>query len=57
MKEAVVSPGPSVAIHDVDVPKPGPNEVLIKIVVSGSNPKDWKIPEWFKVHTNSGDDM
>lgn len=39
MKEAIVSKGPKVALHDVPVPKPGPDQVLIKVVVSGSNPK------------------
>jgi NADPH:quinone reductase len=41
MKEALVSPGPKVRIVDVPVPKPGPTQVLIKVIVSGSNQKDW----------------
>lgn len=43
MKEAIVSPGPSVKIVDSPIPKPGSDDVIIKIVVSGSNPKDWKV--------------
>ncbi|RYP47441.1 hypothetical protein DL768_006503 [Monosporascus sp. mg162] len=42
MKEALVSAGPKVRIVDSPVPKPNADQVLIKVVVSGSNPKDWK---------------
>lgn len=42
MKSAFVSGGPKVEIRDVPIPKPGPGEVLVKFVYSGSNPKDWK---------------
>lgn len=44
MKEAIVSPNDgtvSAEIKDSPIPEPGPNEVLIKVVISGSNPKDW----------------
>ena len=44
MKEAVVAKGPKVSIIDSPIPKPGPNQVVTKVVYSGSNPKDWKIP-------------
>ena len=56
MKSAIVAKGPKVTINDVPIPKPGPNQVLIKVVYSGSNPKDWKRPEYFEPH-NSGDDI
>lgn len=56
MKEAVVAKGPKVTIHDVPIPKPGPAQVLIKVIYSGSNPKDWKVPGYMKPH-NSGDDI
>jgi NADPH:quinone reductase-like Zn-dependent oxidoreductase len=36
MKEAVVNKEIKVEIKDVAVPKPGPAEVLIKVVVAGS---------------------
>jgi NADPH:quinone reductase len=44
-----------------DIPIPSdikPHEVLIKIEVAGSNPKDWKhpLPEYFNVKLNQGDD-
>ncbi|KAL9055681.1 MAG: hypothetical protein Q9162_003407 [Coniocarpon cinnabarinum] len=57
MKEVIVSKGPSVEIKDSPVPKPGPGKVLIKIEVSGSNPKDWKYPAMFDAVANTGDDM
>jgi NADPH2:quinone reductase len=28
------------------IPSPSAHQVLIKVVVSGSNPKDWKVPIW-----------
>jgi NADPH:quinone reductase-like Zn-dependent oxidoreductase len=43
MKEAVVTKGPKVTIKDVPIPEPGPDQVVIKVVVSGSNPKDWYV--------------
>jgi NADPH2:quinone reductase len=46
MKEAIVNKELKVTVHDVPVPKPNADQVLIKVVVSGSNPKDWKIPVW-----------
>lgn len=41
MKEAIVAAGPKVKIVDSPIPEPGPEQVVIKVVVSGSNPKDW----------------
>lgn len=41
MKEAIVPKGLSVQIVDSPIPTPRPDEVLIKVVVSGTNPKDW----------------
>ncbi|KFA70213.1 hypothetical protein S40285_04441 [Stachybotrys chlorohalonatus IBT 40285] len=48
-----------VSLHEVPMPTPGDNEVLIKVVVSGTNPKDWKIPYWIQDlnPSNSGDDI
>ena len=43
MKEALVSPEVNVTIHDIDIPKPNADQVLIKVIISGSNPKDWKV--------------
>jgi NADPH2:quinone reductase len=59
MKSAIVHPGPKVVIEDVPIPKPGPKQVLIKVVYSGSNPKDWKVPELgvFGGPRNEGNDI
>lgn len=62
MKEALVyskNGTVEVQLHTVPIPKPGPGEVLIKVVASGTNPKDWKFPEWFDRFngTNTGDDI
>ncbi|KAH8799119.1 hypothetical protein F5884DRAFT_825370 [Xylogone sp. PMI_703] len=58
MKEAIVAKGPKVTIRDSPVPSPNPDQVLIKVIYSGSNPKDWKWPS-IVVGTphNSGDDI
>lgn len=57
MKEAIVHPSITVDIIDSPIPKPTADQVLIKVVVSGSNPKDWKLPEYRKIAHNSGDDI
>jgi len=35
MKEAIVSAGPKVEIKESPIPEPGPDDVIIKVVVSG----------------------
>ncbi|KAF2754996.1 GroES-like protein [Pseudovirgaria hyperparasitica] len=59
MKEGIIHPGPSVKIIDSPIPTPSADQVLIKVIYSGSNPKDWKIPEWFGEPgiMNQGDDI
>ena len=62
MKEVIVSAkedgsGVTTKIIDSPVPSPGPDDVVIKVAVSGSNPKDWKTPTWMKKDLNSGDDI
>ncbi|KAE9363024.1 GroES-like protein [Stipitochalara longipes BDJ] len=47
----------AVEIIDTSIPTPKDNEVVIKVVVSGTNPKDWKIPHWKNLPHNSGDDL
>jgi hypothetical protein len=41
MKEVIVHPTPTLhtTIHDVPVPSPGPNELIVKVIVAGTNPK------------------
>ncbi|EAU30133.1 conserved hypothetical protein [Aspergillus terreus NIH2624] len=45
MKELINLAGPTVKFVDSPIPEPNDDQVLIKVVVSGSNPKDWKIPD------------
>lgn len=45
------------SIVDSPIPKPNDDQVVIKVVVSGSNPKDWKIPAWLDKKMNTGDDI
>ncbi|KAF9774827.1 fusarubin cluster-oxidoreductase [Fusarium sp. DS 682] len=58
MKEAIVSRGPKVQIIDSPIPKAGPGQVVTKILFAGSNPKDWKRPEYWgsRASINQGDD-
>jgi NADPH2:quinone reductase len=46
MKEVINLATPEVTTKIVDspVPEPEAKQVLIKVIVSGSNPKDWKAP-------------
>jgi threonine dehydrogenase-like Zn-dependent dehydrogenase len=63
MKQAVQIPGigsVKCRLEDVPIPKPAGKQVLIKVVVSGSNPKDWKVPSWAPADAapqNNGDDI
>ncbi|KAL3429878.1 GroES-like protein [Aspergillus tetrazonus] len=60
MKEAFVDRNISVTIQDTDIPVPEAGQVLIRVVISGINPKDWKIPLVWPTDgtpTNQGDDI
>jgi hypothetical protein len=57
MKEALVTSGPKVNIVDTPIPKAGADQVVIKVVYSGSNPKDWKVPGKYFMHYISGRSM
>ncbi|KAJ5201223.1 hypothetical protein N7449_006026 [Penicillium cf. viridicatum] len=45
MREVINLAGPTVKIIEGPIPEPNDDQVLIKVVVSGSNPKDWKVPD------------
>lgn len=45
MKSVLNLAGPTVKIIDIPIPEPNDDQVVIKVVVSGSNPKDWKLPD------------
>ncbi|KAH8811022.1 putative zinc binding dehydrogenase [Xylogone sp. PMI_703] len=44
-------------IRDVDIPEPGPDEVLVQVVATDSNPKDWKVLMGRDQPLDSGDDI
>lgn len=33
-------------VRELDVPKPGPDELLVKVLSVGLNPADWKIAKY-----------
>ncbi|OAL46077.1 GroES-like protein [Pyrenochaeta sp. DS3sAY3a] len=57
MKEAIVHSADKVEIVDSPIPTPGPDQVVIRVIASGCNPKDWKMPDISKTPQNSGDDI
>ncbi|KAJ6260770.1 Zeta-crystallin [Drechslerella dactyloides] len=58
MKQVIINRDLSANIVDVPIPQPGPHEILIRVVVVGSNPKDWKYPVfWSDQPVPSGDDI
>ncbi|KAH8753269.1 alcohol dehydrogenase [Diaporthe sp. PMI_573] len=57
MKEAIVLKGLEVNIIDTKVSKPKNGQVLIRVVVAGCNPKDWKQAGYTPQPSNSGDDL
>jgi NADPH2:quinone reductase len=40
MKEAIINKGPKVEIRESPIPVPELSQIVTKVVVSGSNPKD-----------------
>jgi hypothetical protein len=62
MKEAHIDADTNVTLHDVPIPElMDPHQIVIKVVVAGCNPKDWKMPAGMLVTIgscpNSGDDV
>ena len=59
MLEAVIHPLPTITstIHSIPIPAPGPHELLIKVVATGSNVKDWWHLTQKNYSLNSGDDI
>ncbi|KAK5675086.1 hypothetical protein LTS10_012160 [Elasticomyces elasticus] len=55
MKQITNIAGPTVRaqLTSGPVPLPDSKQVLIKVVVSGSNPKDWKVPEFAADHPDT----
>ncbi|EED14784.1 quinone oxidoreductase, putative [Talaromyces stipitatus ATCC 10500] len=58
MYEVIVHAGPKAELVQSPIPSPKADQVVIKVVVSGSNPKDWKTPNlWGWEGMNQGDDI
>ena len=57
MKELHIRSGPIATMVDSPIPRAKAGQVLIKIVVAGANPKDWKYPERFGTDINQGEDI
>ena len=58
MREALVHAGPLVELIDSPIPTPGSEQIVIRVHVAASNPKDWKRPTMMKAApANQGDDV
>lgn len=57
MKEVLVYEGPRTELITSPVPKADAGHVVIKVIVSGSNQKDWKTQWVAKLPINMGDDI
>ncbi|KAK9385177.1 chaperonin 10-like protein [Lipomyces mesembrius] len=59
MKEVIVHPLPRLRtdVRDVPIPVPTDDEIVIKVVVAGSNVKDWSHITALNIAVNSGDDI
>ena len=57
MKQVLVYEGSRTEIIESPIPTPKPHEVIIKVHISGSNPKDWKT--WWapELPVSMGDDI
>jgi NADPH2:quinone reductase len=58
MKQVINLPTAEVncRIESATIPEPSDKEVLIKVIVSGSNPKDWKVPALAATYDGPDDD-
>ncbi|KAL8734868.1 MAG: hypothetical protein Q9166_001220 [cf. Caloplaca sp. 2 TL-2023] len=56
MQEVIVHEGPHIELIWSPIPKPGPDQVVIKVEVAGCNPKDYKT-YWFPEPLNQGNDL
>lgn len=54
MKEVLIHPDLRAEIVESPIPKPAADQLVIKVVVSGANPKDWKVTPRA---LNQGEDM
>ncbi|KAJ5885436.1 Polyketide synthase enoylreductase [Penicillium taxi] len=59
MKQAFVDKNLKVEIRNTDIPAPSTSQILIRVVVSGTNPKDWRLATDLPNNPplNQGDDI
>lgn len=57
MREVLIAAGPKATIVESPIPRAKPGQIVIKTVVAGANPKDWKYPERFGTNANQGEDI
>lgn len=57
MLEGIVQSSLEVDIIDSPIPTPRNGEILIRVICSGCNPKDWKLVVYEGQPLNSGDDI
>ena len=43
MREIIVHPDLRIEAKETAIPRPDALQVVIKVIVSGTNPKDWKV--------------
>ena len=43
MKEAIIHAGPRVKIMESPIPTSYASQVVIKVIISDTSPKDWKV--------------
>lgn len=57
MRQVINVPGPTVRaqLTTGHIPLPDAKQVLIKVIVSGCDPKDWKVPELAADYSNADD--
>lgn len=56
MQQVIVHEGPRAELVEAPIPMPAADEVVVRVVVAGSNPKDWKT-WWVPQPINQGNDM
>ncbi|KAF9634866.1 quinone oxidoreductase [Lasiodiplodia theobromae] len=56
MQQVIVHEGPRAELVEAPIPIPAADEVVVRVVVAGSNPKDWKT-WWVPQPINQGNDM
>jgi len=58
MRELRIHAGPRVEVVESEMPTAAPGQVVIQVAVAAANPKDWKMPMWFKDRViNEGEDI